>query len=214
MKVIDISLPLSPNLPVWPGDPPLELEQVSSISGGEMANVSRITMSVHCGTHIDAPKHFIDSGKTIDQIPFEKMMGEVLVLQMEDEVSVITEQVLKAHPDQDLLRKGSKVLFRTRNSHLWLNPTREFREDFVAIDASGAAYLNTLHLDLIGIDYLSIAPFDQPTTPHVTLLTGEAVLLEGLDLSQVESGVYEIICLPLKIPGCEGAPARVVLIEY
>ncbi len=213
MKVIDISLPLSPGLPVWPGDPSLELVQVSSISEGEIANVSRIAMSVHSGTHIDAPKHFIDGGKTVDRIPLTKLMGKALVIQMDDGVSVITEQVLRAHPDQDLLRKATKVLFRTRNSRLWQNPTQDFIEDFVAIDASGAAYLNTLNLDLIGIDYLSIAPFDQPTAPHEILLSGGTVLLEGLDLSQVESGDYEIICLPLKLTGCEGAPARAVLIN-
>lgn len=214
MKVYDISLPLSATLPVWPGDPPFELNQVSSMSHGDTANVSQISMSVHCGTHIDAPKHFINSGKTVDQIPIEKLLGDVLVIKIDDAENVISEEVLQAHPQRDLIKHATKVLFSTKNSHLWRRRQHKFEENYVGINASGAQYLERLNFDLIGIDYLSIAPYDDTLTPHNILLAGETVLLEGLNLSGVPAGVYEICCLPLKISGCEGAPARVILIEH
>lgn len=213
MKIYDISIPITPTMPVWPGDPPVDLQQVASISSGDSANVSRITMGVHCGTHIDAPKHFIDAGKTIDQIPLKKLIGKVLVIEIDDTENVISDRVLRSHPRSSLLESASKVLFRTRNSSFWAKYPHSFRENYVGIDTSGAVYLSQLNLDLIGIDYLSIAPFHETLQPHQILLTGEIVLLEGLNLSEVPGGVYDLYCLPLKLPGCEGSPARVILVE-
>jgi arylformamidase len=213
MKIYDISVPISPSMPVWPGDPPVELLQVASISSGEAANVSRIDMGVHSGTHIDAPRHFIANGKTIGQIPLEKLIGKVLVMEIDNTEDVISEQVLESHPNNDLLKKASKVLFRTRNSALWQAHPSDFQQDYVGIDSSGAHYLKNLDLDLIGIDYLSIAPYQDTLMPHLILLAEEIVLLEGLDLSQVQDGFYDLYCLPLNIPDCEGAPARVILID-
>lgn len=212
MKFYDISLPISPSMPVWPGDPPVELTQVTSIPGGDSANISHINMGVHCGTHIDAPKHFIDTGKTIDQIPLEKLIGKVLVLEIDASVEVISENVLKAHPAHDLLVNSSKVIFKTHNSELWEQNPEVFQEKFVAINTLGATYLSQLNLDLIGIDYLSIAPYDETIQPHLSLLSNEIVLLEGLKLSGVPGGVYDLFCLPLNLKGCDGSPARVILI--
>lgn len=213
MKIHDISIPITPSMPVWPGDPPVDLRQVSGISSGDSANVSRITMGVHCGTHIDAPKHFIDDGKTIDQIPWKKLIGKVLVIEIDSTENVISDRVLKMYPKRSLLESASKVLFRTRNSLLWAEYPHTFREDYVGIDTSGAAYLSQLNLDLIGIDYLSIAPYQETLQPHQILLTGETVLLEGLNLSNVEAGFYDLYCLPLNLPGCEGSPARAILVQ-
>ncbi|MBW6465041.1 MAG: cyclase family protein [Brevefilum sp.] len=213
MKIFDISVPITPEMPVWPGDPAVDLQQVSAIASGELANITHISMSVHTGTHIDAPKHFIDSGKTVGQIPLEKLVGEVLLMQMDDSVNVISELALQIHPAFDLLKDSRKVLFRTRNSSLWRTSPNEFRMDYVGIDKSGAEFLAALGLDLIGVDYLSIAPFDETLTPHQTLLTKEIVLLEGLDLSNIPAGIYELYCLPISLPGCEGAPARVILVD-
>jgi arylformamidase len=213
MKIYDISVPISPAMPVWPGDPPVTIQQVADISSGDSANVSRITMGVHCGTHIDAPKHFIDSGITIDQIPLEKLIGDVLVMEIDSTEKVISDLVLKQHPEYVLLETVSKVLFRTRNSTILQSHPHHFQEDYVGIDTTGAHYLSQFHLDLIGIDYLSIAPYHETLEPHQILLANEIVLLEGLNLSKVPGGVYELYCLPLNIPGCEGSPARAVLVD-
>lgn len=213
MKIYDISVPITPDMPVWPGDPAVDLQQVSTISSGESANVTHLSMSAHTGTHIDAPKHFIDNGKTIGQIPMEKLVGEVLVMQIDHSIDVVSKTVLQSHPHRSLLEDARKVLFRTRNSTLWHQSPRNFRKDYVGIDASGAEFLAELGLDLIGIDYLSIAPFDEALAPHQILLAENIVLLEGLDLSNVPSGVYELYCLPIHLPGCEGAPARVILVD-
>lgn len=213
MKIYDISVPITTDMPVWPGDPAVELQQVSAISSGESANITHLSMSAHTGTHIDAPKHFIDNGNTIDQIPLEKLVGEVLVMQIDDSVNVISELGLKSHLSIDHLKDARKVLFRTRNSSLWRTSPNQFRKDYIGIDAAGAEFLAGLGLDLIGIDYLSIAPFDDALAPHQILLAEDIVLLEGLDLSNVPAGVYELYCLPLNLPGCDGAPARVILVD-
>lgn len=214
MKIYDISLPISPTIPTWPGDPPLEIVSDSAISSGDEANITRMELSVHTGTHIDAPKHFIDTGITVDQIPLTKLIGEALVIDIDQEVDVITDQVLRSHPAIGSLNDIKKVLFRTRNSLRWCDSPAVFHEDYVGIDSSGARYLERFHLDLIGIDYLSIAPFDETLLPHQVLLSAGIVLLEGLDLSEVPGGVYELVCLPLNIIGVEGAPTRAILFDH
>jgi arylformamidase len=200
-------------MPVWPGDPLVHIEQISSIQNAESSNISKIAMSVHTGTHIDAPKHFIDSEQTVDEIPLHYLVGEVVVLEIDDEVKIITDGVLHSHPKIKLIKNIKKVLFKTHNSKLWAKNLTEFQPDYVGISSSGAQYLADLNVELVGIDYLSIAPFDQTYEPHLILLSQGIVLLEGIDLSKVNSGIYQIFCLPLNIKGCEGAPARVILVQ-
>jgi arylformamidase len=139
MKIHDISIPITPVMPVWPGDPPVDLVQVSAIAQGDSANVSRLTMSVHTGTHIDAPKHFIEDGNSVDQIPLTKLIGPVLVIEIDPHINVISEHVLKAHPEIAKVNKLKKVLFRTRNSNLWRKTPHSFMHDYVGINASGAS---------------------------------------------------------------------------
>lgn len=211
MKIFDISMPIRPEMPVWPGDPPVILNRLSAINEGASANTSQIQMCVHTGTHIDAPKHFLDNGKTIDQIPMEKLIGEVVVFHIEDQADVISAAVLQKHPDSKLLSSTQKILFKTRNSlRLHTHPTA-FHQDYVGIDTSGAEFLSQFDLDLIGVDYYSVAKFNDTRVPHQIFLRQEIVLLEGIDLTDVPGGRYRIICLPLNIAGCEGAPARVIL---
>lgn len=213
MKIYDISLPIKSHMLVWPGDPPVTMGSLSAIAKGDHSNVTQIQMSVHTGTHIDAPRHFIDSGGTIDQIPLRKMIGKAFVMIIDDDVDVISDQVLESHSDGHLLNQTKKVLFRTRNSSLWRSHPNTFQTNYVGINALGAALLASLNLDLIGVDYLSVAPYDETSQPHQILLSEEIVLLEGIDLSGVPSGFYDLYCLPLMIRGCEGAPARVILID-
>lgn len=213
MKIYDISLPITSSMPVWPGDPPVKLERISAISEGEHANVTFLHLCAHTGTHIDAPKHFIDNGKTIEQIPLSKLIGDALVLHIPREVGIITAGVLEAHPQNELLHQAKKILFRTRNSALWSAHPVSFVEDYVGIDATGAAYLAELDLDLIGVDYLSVAPYNATYEPHHILLSQGIVLLEGIDLAEVPQGFFQLFCLPLMLSGSDGSPARAVLLD-
>lgn len=212
-RIYDISVPISIDMPVWPGDPKVTIRQVSSIQKGDEANVSQIRMSVHTGTHIDAPHHFFEDGKTIDQIPLEKLVGEVLVMDMGTDRCQISEDALNDHPQFAELLIASKVLFKTVNSDLWESSSDAFNKNYVGIDSSGAIFLANLNLELIGVDYLSIAPFIETEYPHQTLLAKDIVLLEGINLNGVPAGVYNFFCLPLNILGCEGAPARGILVS-
>ena len=213
MKIFDISIPISPAMVVWPGDPLVALTKLSAIENGENVNLSQISMSVHTGTHIDAPRHFLKDGKTIEQIPIEKLVGKVLVMEFNDQIKVIDQQALETHPKVNALSTCKKALFKTTNS-LQLEMTQgEFSEDYVGIDKSGALFLAKLDLDLIGIDYLSIANFNETEEPHQILLRNKVILLEGIDLKEVHPGFYDIYCLPLPIVGSDGAPARTILIE-
>ncbi|HBH13546.1 MAG TPA: cyclase [Clostridiales bacterium] len=213
MKIYDISLPISPAMAVWPGDPYVEIQQLSSIDNGEEANVSQIRMSVHTGTHIDAPKHFLQGAGSIDKLPIEKLMGETLVLRIDDKVDVIDEKTLKDHPNIDDLVNCRKVLFKTRNSQYWDKYQTKFNEKFVGLNTSAAIFLAELNLDLIGLDYLSIAAYTDSEEPHKILLGKEIILLEGINLHGVLQGTYHLICLPLPIVNSDGAPARAILTE-
>jgi len=211
MKIYDISIPISNEMIVWPGDPPVNIRTISSIAKGDDANVSLVQMSVHTGTHIDAPKHFLESGQTTDQIPISQFSGKTLVLEIDPNEELITSSVLTRHPDWDLVKQSKKVLFKTKNSSLWQTQPHLFFRNYVGIDKSGAETLAELDLELIGVDYLSIAPFSDTTQPHNILLSKGIILLEGIDLSDVPPGFYEMICLPLSFSGVEGAPARAIL---
>lgn len=213
MKIYDISVPISSTVVVWPGDPQVAIRKISKIANGDDANISQISMCLHTGTHIDAPNHFIDNGKTIDQVPLRKLVGKALVMSFEDHIKVLDKQALVTHPMLQELLNAKKVLFKTSNSsHLDMSKG-EFSEDFVGIDKSGAQYLAGLNLDLIGLDYLSVAKFNDTQEPHQILLNKEIVLLEGITLEQVPPGSYTLCCLPLPISGSDGAPARTILIQ-
>ncbi len=209
MRIVDISLPISPRLPVWPGDPPVEIEKLSLISEGADANVSRISCGVHMGTHVDAPNHFIDSGQGIETLALEVLIGPAYVLDLIG-VEVIDEATLEG---ADIPDDVERILFKTRNSMYWASGIHTFQEDFVAVDLSGAEWLIEHGVKLVGVDYLSVAPFDAGVPTHQALLRHGVVIVEGLDLSSIEAGWYDLACLPLKIIASDGAPARAVLMS-
>lgn len=209
MRIVDISLPISPKLPVWPGDPPVKIEKLSLISEGADANVSQISCGVHMGTHVDAPNHFIDSGQGIETLPLEVLMGPVFVLDLLS-VEIIDADVLEEASIPDDVER---ILFKTRNSMYWAGGIQSFQEDFVALDESGAEWLVDHGVKLVGVDYLSVAPFDAGVPTHQMLLRHGVIILEGLDLSSANNRWYELACLPLKIIASDGAPARAVLIS-
>jgi len=207
MKTYDITVPISPNMPVWPGDPVVTLERVSKIEEGANANVSHLALSAHTGTHVDAPYHFLSDGDTLEKVPLSLMMGRAYVLQLTD-VDLITAEILKK---ADLPPRTRRILFKTRNSDYWAHDEKQFQTDFVALSADGAKYLVDRGVKLVGIDYLSIAPFKNSRPTHEILLKAGVLVLEGVNLSEVAQGRYTLYCLPLNLQGVDGAPARVVL---
>ncbi|MEX2144246.1 MAG: cyclase family protein [Anaerolineales bacterium] len=209
MKTYDISLNISADMPVWPGDGGILIQRVTTIESGADANVSRMEMGVHTGTHVDAPYHFLVDGNTVEDLSLKTLVGRAYVVHLRDDVNVITPEVLAA---AGIPPRTRRVLFRTRNSKQWGKEYRPFQKDFVAIDAKAAEYLVKHGVKLVGVDYLSVAPYGDGTPTHVILLKAGVVIVEGLNLSQVSQGRYNFFCLPLKLNGSDGAPARAILV--
>ena len=208
MRTYDITLTISPELPTWPGDPSVEIERVSKIEEGSNANVSRVNMGVHTGTHVDAPYHFLQDGISVDKLDLSLLAGRAYVLHLPD-VEVINAAVLDA---AQIPPRTRRVLFKTRNSDYWAAGVADFQTDFVGLSEDGADYLVRRGVKLVGIDYLSIAPYKQSRPTHEKLLSGGVVIVEGLNLSEVSQGRYTIYCLPLKLENSDGSPARAILI--
>jgi arylformamidase len=207
MRIFDISVPLAAGLPTWPGDPCLSLEPVLQLEKGDGAQVSRITLGDHSGTHLDTPAHMLENGATLDDIPLSQLLGRALVADLRGCAEIGLAE-LAGLP----LAGEERLLLRTDNSALWTNP--EFCPDFIALTAEGAQYLVSNGIRLVGIDYLSIESFHGDGAVHRTLLGNGVVILEGLNLSEVPAGRYELVCLPLRIAGGAGAPARAVLRQF
>lgn len=210
MKIFDISLTISPQLPVWPGDPQVELEQVDSMDKGAHANVSHFSAGVHVGTHVDAPHHFLNDGRTVEQLPLDILTGPCYVVQLPGGVEAITAEVLESTA---LPADTNRILFGTSNSRFWSQGETEFQENFVAVTEDGAEWLVQRGIRLVGVDYLSVAPYGDSVPTHRTLLEAGVVVVEGLDLSAVPRGFYDLYCLPLKLLGSDGAPARTILVQ-
>jgi arylformamidase len=207
MRIYDISVDVTPKLPVWPGDPAVVLEQVSKIKDGANANVSHLSCSVHIGTHIDAPIHFIEGGSGIEQLPLNVLIGRAYVIDL-SKATVLDEETLDK---AGIPPRTRRILFKTKNSSFWAQGETNFREDFVGVNASGAKWLAKKGFQLVGVDYLSVAPFKQSREPHRTLLESGTVILEGLNLSEVRQGRYMLYSLPIKLVGSDGAPTRAIL---
>jgi arylformamidase len=203
---LDISASINPSMPTFEGDPPVEFELVKSLARGDVCNLTRINMGAHTGTHIDAPIHFVPGGAGSETIAIDAVVGPAWVVDAREQRSAITADDLERLA---IPRGETRILFRTPNSGLWERPG--FQTGFVGLDASAAEVLAGRPTTLVGIDYLSIAPFGDPTPTHVALLSAGVVVLEGLDLRAVEPGPYELLCLPLRIVGSDGAPARALL---
>ena len=210
MKIYDISLTVSPSLPVWPGDPSIVLDRLSKMEEGEHNNVSKMASGVHVGTHVDAPYHFISDGKTIEQLRLDVLIGPAQVIELPEDCGLVTADDLKK---AGIAEGTERLLLKTRNSHYWYQPGLPFQTDFVALSPDGAEYLVQRGVKLIGIDYFSIAPFRDSIPTHRILLGAEVIILEGVNLSEVSAGQYQLYCLPVKLGGSDGAPARAVLIK-
>ena len=203
---IDISVPLYDGMVCWPGDPPVRIERVTDVERGDSHTLSQLTMGSHSGTHIDAPVHFLKGKPGIDAMPLETVIGRARVIEIGDGESVKPVE-LETHG----IRRGERLLFKTQNSRrVWREP--RFVKDFVFLSIEAARYLAERKVRLVGIDYLSVGGYQRDgSAVHRILLEAGAWLLEGLDLSPVRPGRYELVCLPLKITGGDGAPARAVV---
>jgi len=207
MAIFDISIGIDENLPLWPGDPELRLHWAANIEQGDLVNLTELSMGIHTGTHIDAPLHFLPNGKPIDSLSLNVFVGEAQVVAIPQDVNLITVDIL-----QDVCEiNAARILFKTKNSQLW--ETSKFQQDYVALEASAAQWLVDQGVQLVGIDYLSIAPFKDPAPTHEILLSNDVVIIESLDLRLVKPGIYTLICLPLKLVGREAAPARAILLS-
>jgi len=207
MAIYDITVPIRSRMPIYEGDPTLDIQAWSSLEKGDSANVSFIKLGVHTGTHVDAPAHFIKEGKKVDALPLDILIGRARVIRVPDEMNEIDPNFL-AMCD---LAGVERVLFHTRNSSFW---DTAFRKDFTHLLPEAAQKLVDMKVKLVGNDYLSIEKFHSGHhRTHLTLLSNGVVIVEGLNLSEVPAGDYELFCLPLKIAegAGDGAPARVVL---
>lgn len=204
---IDISVPLHTGMVHWPGDPEPNFTRISEIEAGAQANVTFCRLSAHTGTHMDAPCHFLAGAKSIDKFPLGVGIGRARVLALPTDCAVIGRGELEGKA----ISRGERLLLKTRNSGArWDNV--EFQRDYVALDASAAEFLARAGVTLVGVDYLSVGVFegDGPET-HKTLLGAGIWIVEGLNLSHVGEGNYDLVCLPLPIAGSDGSPARVVV---
>ncbi len=206
-RIYELSLPIRAGGLVYPGDPEIRFDAHASIARGDQANVTALAFGSHTGTHIDAPRHFVPDGEPVDRIPIDILVGPAVVLDLPGEERRIGAAELAGHD----LRGRSRVLLKTRNSALLRSP--EFHRGYRALAPDGAAHLLERGVELVGIDYLSVEEFGSEAYPvHHLLLERGVVIVEGLDLAAVPAGVYQLICLPLRLVGLDGAPAGAVLI--
>lgn len=208
MRFFDVTVPIAEDVPLYGDDPPVTIEPARSISTGDAANVSYLRFGAHTVTHVDAPNHFIEGSRRVDKLDLGRLIGHCEVIEIDDLVRAIEPEHLPS------LDNVERVLFKTRNSSFWGSADRGFRSDFAFITPATASLLVESGVKLVGIDYLSIEEAGAEGHPvHMKLLENEVVILEGLDLSEVPPGKYELICLPLKYIGGtgDGAPARTIL---
>ena len=203
---IDITVPLQNGMVHWPDNPPMVIEPLLDMARGDVCNVSKLALGSHTGTHMDAPRHFVATGQSIDAMPLDVTIGPARVIAITDPTAITVAELQRAN-----IQSGERVLFKTRNSaQEWV--MQPFAEDFVAIAPEAAHYLATVGVQLVGVDYLSVGSFQSGgTETHRALLAAGIWIIEGLNLVAIQPGPYDLICLPMKIAAGDGAPARAIL---
>lgn len=205
MKLIDVSVPLDRDLPTYPGNLPFSLEATKRIANGASSNLSALHLSAHTGTHVDAPRHFFDEAPGAETLSLEMLCGRARVVELTTRRGITADDLASFDFSEDV-----RLLIKTHNSRLWGSST--FHEDFIGVTEPAARLLVDRGVKVLGVDYLSVEEFRKPGAPaHHALLGAGTIVIEGLNLRDVEPGVYEMFCLPLPIVGSDGAPARVVL---
>lgn len=201
---IDISVPLHPHMPVWPGSSGVLIHQERAIAAGDPANESKLDMNVHCGTHVESPLHFIEGGSRMDSISLDVLVGSARVEHIRDAMAIGPEELAAVPVGTE------RLLLRTRNSELWQLAGR-FRQDYVALTLDGARWIADRGIRLVGVDYLSVQRWGDGPETHRVLMRAGVAILEGIDLSGAPAGEYRLTCLPMRIEMTEAAPARAIL---
>lgn len=203
---IDVSVAVRKGMPHWPGDPAFHIHRVADQTKGDVCTVSQMDLGVHTGTHMDAPLHFLSNGACIDELPLDATVGPARVIEIHNPVAISQEDLLPHH-----LQAGQRILFKTSNSiRAWEH--NGFYEDFVYIAQDAARYLAGIGVRTVGVDYLSVGGYRKDSLEtHVALLEAGIWIIEGLNLKHIVPGDYDLICLPMKLEGAEGAPARAIL---
>jgi arylformamidase len=205
---IDISVSLRADLPVWPGDPAVSIEPASRTANGDGANVTRLGIGTHTGTHVDAEWHFMDDGRTLEALTPDRLIGPCYVADLTEADDHLTPADLEAASIPDNI---TRLLLKTRNSGFWETSPARFDEGYVGITPDGASWLVEQGFDLIGIDYHSVEPYGADGTTHRIILGAGRIILETVNLGQVDPGHYQLYCMPLRIDGYDGAPCRAIL---
>ncbi|NGX38247.1 MAG: Kynurenine formamidase [Chlamydiae bacterium] len=208
-KIYDISLTLTEHTPVWPGSERAHFEQILSRGKGDDANVTQMNMCAHIGTHVDAPCHFLDVKDGVETLPLDILTGPAQVIELPKAKTISAEALQSAKISPDTKR----LLIKTPNSLEWTKGATEFTTEYMGLSADAAVFLVEKGIQLIGVDYLSVAAFDEMVPTHQILLKAGIVIVEALDLSQITPEDYTLYCLPLKIAGADGAPARAILVK-
>ena len=209
MRIYDLSLSIRPGMAVWPGDDDVLIEPVRSQDEGYRANVSNIRMNLHTGTHVDSPGHFITGGKTVESLPLDVLIGKVWVAELDASGPITADDLAAAR----IPPEAQRVLLKTKNSALWKTQPDRFCADFAHLTEDAAHWVVSRGLRLLGVDYLSVESPKSGGATHTVLLGAGVVVVESLNLAEVAPGWYDLYCLPLKMQGGDGAPARVVLIS-
>ncbi len=202
---IDVSVPIRAGMVHWPDNPPVETERVLDVERGDPATVSRLSLGVHSGTHVDAPMHFVAGAPGVEELPWDGLIGAARVVEIRDRRAIGVDELRAVDPAE-----GERLLFKTENSERCWN-VREFQPDYVPLLLEGARLLAERRVKTVGIDYLSLAAMDEGVPTHLALIDAGITMIEGLDLSGVEPGAYEMLCLPIRLADADGAPARVLL---
>lgn len=205
-KIHDVTIAMYEGMPIWPGNPEFEHTLFKSMKEGASSDISVVKMGTHTGTHVDAPAHFISGASTVDELPLDILVGEAIVFELD-----VEEKIKRSDLEAIDFSNYIRVLFKTKNSTLW--DKNEFVPNFVFFEADAARYLVEKGIKLVGIDYLSVGEYKKGSEVHRILLGSGIIAVEGLDLSGIEPRSYDLMCLPLKVLGAEGAPARVFLGE-
>lgn len=210
-RILDISASIGPSLPVYPGNPPPRLIPVRRIATGDAANVSELQLGTHTGTHVDPPSHFIQGGATAESLDLETLVGPAVVA----DLTHVSDHIgIKDIESLDLPDDLSRLLLKTRNSELWHRDSATFPENYIGVTPEASSLLIARGVRLLGVDFLSVEPFDSPGRPtHHLLLGAGIIVVEGLDLYHVQPGLYTLYCLPLKLVGADGSPARAILVS-
>lgn len=206
-KFYDISPQIFSGMLHYPSDPPVEIRSVKSLGKGDSSNLSLIRMGSHSGAHIDAPKHLFDDGEGVDLAALDHLIGICQVVDARG-LAAVDAKFFELRADSGI----DRILIKSDNSELWKDP--DFSTNYVALTQDGAMWAVQQRIVLIGIDYLSIEAYHSAGSPvHQSLLEAGIVILEGVDLSEVDPGVYQLICLPLRLRDLDGSPVRAVLVR-